>query len=225
MKICLNYYGQPRDIGITSRVFDEFIKTDTQIEYHVVWTTWTGEDLSAFKQLFPTSYVKQYDPPSMDNYKHITSVYDLDVTNRCKTISHYVAGLYIKYKSAQTIADYENEYGIEFDMIITLRCDTIIHDNHLAIFYKPIIENIHNTVFLACGPKFDVYHERAEADSMFIANKQVTFLLLSQLDILPHCVINNTRHFHPETAFAKAIHFLNLRILCINIRAFPQLLH
>ncbi len=226
MKICLNYYGQIRDIGILRRTFKDFIQTGNENQYHIIWTTWKTEDVSLFKHQFPNSYTLQYEEPNMDNYKYITSNYNLDITNnQRKTISHYVKGLYIKSKSIETITKYEKEHNIDFDMIITLRCDTIIHDNHLYGFYEQILENAHNTIFLANGPRFAIYNEPADADSMFIANKQVSFKMLAQIDILPHCVINNTIYFHPETAFTKAILYLNLRIIHMNIRAFPQQLH
>ena len=221
MKICLNYYGQPRILNNMKRIYEDFLK-HPDIEYHILWTTWKTEDIIEFKQLFPSAYIKQFDEPEMSIYNDIINNYSMDPGNPNKTIEHYVKGLHIKKMSKYTIEEYEKTSSVEFDFIITLRCDTYIHDNHLYIYYEKILHDLNNNVFVANGPNFAVYKEDANADVMCISNKQIMFKILSQIDILFFCNLLNTNFFHPETSFNKALKHLKLNIICLNCRAFPQ---
>ena len=221
MKIALNYYGLPRILDNMLDIYNKFIKCEN-IEYHILYTTWNTENIERFVEIFPNAFIKQYDIPDMSEYNDIINNYSLDNTNPNKTIDHYFKGLFIKQKSIDTINDYEKEKSIEFDFIITLRTDTYIYDNHLNHFYDQIINNLQNNVYLAHGPKFDVHSQGAYPDTLFIANKICTIKMLSQLNNIKQCVLNDTFVFHPETSFGKHVTNMNLQPIILNIRAFPQ---
>jgi hypothetical protein len=217
MKICLNYYGQPRNLDITKYSFDNFIKNDN-IEYHILYTTWDNEDITHFKQLFSTCFINQIEKPDLNDYTKIIDNYTVDPTNPHKTIQHYLLGLYIKKMSYTTI----EKYNHDFDFIISLRTDIYLHDFHLSTYYNTILNNLNNTVFLPHEPKFPVYNENASPDTLYISNKSVMQQILCQIDILENCSVSNTNLFHPETSFYKSLVFYNLNIQLLNFRAFPQ---
>ena len=49
MKIGISYWGQLRNMSITSQTFNDFIK-DENNEQHIVYTTWEDENVSEFKK-------------------------------------------------------------------------------------------------------------------------------------------------------------------------------
>ena len=222
INICLNYYGQPRDTEITKNTFNTFINTSNNINYHIVYTTWKDENIDAFQQLFPNSYINLVDKPDMQNYDNLINNYRIDDSNNWrKSMEHYIIGMYIKKMSYTTINDFEEKNNINFDFIVSLRTDTYL-DNHLCNFYDIIGRNLDNVVYVANNPTFAVHNQPALPDVMFISNKNTSKKILEQLDVLDKCAVNNTNFFHPESSFYNAITFLKINIYKLSLSAFPQ---
>lgn len=221
MKICINYYGQPRNVSLTRNIYDHFIH-DQHNEFYILYTTWTTENVNDFKKIFTSAHINQIDLPNITTYNDLITNYNLDNTNQHKSIEHYVKGLYIKKMSYHTIDNVEKKNNINFDFIISLRTDIYMADNRLSIFYDYINKNLNNNIFLAAGLKFDVYNEGAEADTICISNKQIMFKVLSQFDILPVCTLSNKNIFHPETSFKKCLSYYKFNVINLNFRAFPE---
>jgi hypothetical protein len=218
--ICLNYYGQIRDINITRNTYNKFIQGEN--EYHIIFTTWNNENTTDFERLFPNSYIKKIEKPNMDNYLEYSKNIVVDKTNPNKSIQHVIYGLYIKKMSYNTIEEYENINNINFDFIISLRTDVYLNKN-LNVFYDYIYNNLNdNVVFVATEPKWDVYNEGALPDVLCISNKVVMKKMLSQIDILEKCLLQNTNIYHPETGFGKSIKAHNLTCVELDLKAFPQ---
>lgn len=228
MKICVNYWGELRNLEITIKVFNNFIK-DNINEFYVLLTTWEEQaNLNDFLKLFPHAKIKLLKKnPDISKYSNILDNFKMDCTNPFKSIHHYVLGLYIKNNSKYIIEEYENEYNIEFDIIISIRTDIYIYDNHLTNFYNNIFENNKktiNNVYVGIDPCFNIYNEGALPDVICIGNKETIIKCLSHIDILEKCTLNNINNFHPETSFYKSLVNMNLNIYKLNFRAFPQLL-
>jgi hypothetical protein len=219
-KICINYYGQVRNVNITRNTYNKFIKDNN--EYHIIFTTWNNENTKDFELLFPSSYIKKIETPKMDDYSVYVNNIVVDKTNNHKNIEHIIYGLYIKKMSYDTIDEYENINNINFDFIISLRTDVYLNRN-LNVFYG-CIDNFlnNNVVFVAAEPKFQAYNEPALPDVLCISNKVVMKKMLSQLDSLDKCLLANSNQFHPETSFLKYINFLDLKYYELQLRAFPQ---
>ena len=219
-KVCINYFGQCRDISVTERMYNNFLKTNDQsIKYTILYTTWKDEDTTAFERLFPTAYIKKYDYPDLNNYKNIIDNSSMDPTNPLKSIKHYLLGLYIKKMSYYTIEEYSH---INFDCIVSLRTYIYIYDSHLSSVYN-IIEK--QTAYVANGPKFDIYLNNGQPalpDVLFISDKDTMKYILHQIDIIEHCKVKNSNFFHPESSFYSSLAFFKLKIVCCNFRAFPQ---
>lgn len=218
--ICLNYYGQVRDTNITRNTYNKFIQGDN--EYHIIFTTWNNENTTDFETLFPSSYIKKFEIPNIDDYSGYVKNIVVDHTNPHKSIQHVIYGLYIKKMSYNTIEEYENIHNIKFDFIISLRTDVYLNKN-LNVFYDYIDQNLNdNVVFVASEPKFDVYCQSALPDVLCISNKFVMKKMLNQLDSLDKCLLLNSNQFHPETSFCKYINFMNLKWCELHLKAFPQ---
>lgn len=222
MHICLNYYGQPRDIETTKRIFNDYIKTTDDITYHILYTTWDVENTDAFKSIFPDAFIKQYSYPDNSIFTDITNKYEFcKLQPPHKTITHYLLGLYIKSMSAKTVSEYEELNDIHFDFIINLRTDTRFNCN-ISTFYNTICESINdNMVYTATEPKFACYSQYALPDVMFIANTFVSKKVLNQLSIIEHCAVKTTNFFHPESSFFNALQYLSLTIHELGFNAFP----
>ena len=225
MNICLNYYGQPRNIDLAKSMFDKYIKTEQNVTYHILYTTWVTEDVTNLKKAFSTAFIKQYELPNLSNYENITKKFMMDPTNPNKTIEHYLLGFYIKKMSDITINEYVNINNVTFDFIITMRTDIYLSAN-IHDHYTNIMNNIgDNTVFVAHAPKFIVYGgegQNALPDVMFIANKHVTEKIVKQIDILDKCSVKNHKFFHPESSFYNMLEINKFKIYEIPIKAFPQ---
>lgn len=221
-KICLNYFGQCRNIDITEKIYNEFIKTnDPNIEYTILYTTWKDEDTTAFANLFPNAYIKKYDYPDLNDYKNIINNYSMDPTNIAneKTLTHYLLGLYIKKMSYNTMKEFGHN---NFDCVVSLRTYIYIYDSHLSSIYNIIQKD---TVYVANSPKFDIYSQYGQPalpDVIFISDENTMKYLLHQIDIIENCSVKNTNAFHPESSFYNSIAFYNFKIVCCNFRAFPQ---
>jgi hypothetical protein len=227
MKICLNYYGQNRDINITKYTFENFIKSDNvDIEYYILYTTWDTENTNEFKELFQNSFIEQIEYPNLNNYKFIIDNYKMDPTNPNKTIEHYLLGLYIKKMSYKTIEKFEECNNINFDFIISLRTSIYLYDNHLSVFYNDINQNLINKIYVAKDPCFDVHpNQPALPDIISIANKNITKKQLEQIDVLDNCLVIGTNFFHPESSFFNILKHHKIDIISLNFRAFPQSLY
>jgi len=223
--ICINYFGQCRDIKTTEQIYNEFIKTnDPNIEYTILYTTWKDEDTTEFANLFPNAYIKKYDYPDLNDYKNIINNYSMDPTNVAnkKTLIYYLLGLYIKKMSYYTIEDVSH---MKFDCIVSLRTYIYIYDLHLSTIYNNIEKE---TVYVANSPKYDIYlriGQPALPDVIFISDKNTMKYILHQIDIIGNCNVKNTNAFHPESSFYNSLAFFNLKIMCCNFRAFSQPLY
>jgi hypothetical protein len=221
MKVCINYFGQPRKLEVMNITYDTFLKDDKN-DIHILWTTWKSENINEFMTIFPNAYINQIDEPNMDNYSHITTKYRMDPGSPNKTIDHYIKGLYVKYKSSDTISNYEYNNNINFDIIITTRIDTYINSSgKFNKYYDDIINK--NSVFVGSGPKFNVYNNGAYPDVISIAKPDIMKKSLNQISIIDKCNVNNTNWFHPETSFYKSFIAQNINVVELDFLAFPQL--
>jgi len=223
MKICLNYYGQLRNINILKETFLKHLYS-TEYTYDIVYTTWKNEDTQAFESFFPEAFVNKIDEPNMEDYTNILNNYEIDIGNSRKTLEHYLKGLYVKQKSYNTVIKFEKENDILFDIIITIRTDAYLNKN-LSQFYNYIfdisIQNS-NVVFTGCEPCFAVYNQKALPDTMVISINNTLKRTLYQLSILENCVVINTNFFHPESSFYNALIYQNLDIIELPFGAFPE---
>lgn len=226
MNICLNFYGQPRNVQLTLNTFNNCINT-SDVTFHILYTTWDKENIDEFKQAFPNAFIRQYQHPDLNNYTHITNNYIMDPTNQNlhRSIQNSVFGLYIKSMTEYTINDYEFFNNIKFDFIITARTDIYLNMN-ICCFYKYIIDSINdNSVYVAHEPTFTIYPEQPSIpDAMFIANRVVTLKIIKQVHFLQHCVVKNTNYIHPESSFFNALSYLGLHIEKLNYTCFPHIL-
>jgi hypothetical protein len=223
MKICINYYGQLRDIKTTINTYNNFIK-DTNNEFHILYTTWENENTIDFKNVFKNAFINKIQLPDLSNYKNIIDNYDLDPVNRTiKSISHYILGLYIKLKSLNTIEIYENTNNIVFDIVINIRTDTYIWGSHLSTFYNLVSSN-DNKVYCANEYRFDVYKTGSVTDAICFSNRNISNTILNQLNNLEKCVVieknNITNFFHPETTFYNNLKNEALSIIILPFNAY-----
>lgn len=219
-KVCINYFGQCRDIGVTEKIYNNFLKTsDPNIEYTILYSTWKDEDTTDFEKVFPTAYIKKYDFPDLKIYKSIVDNYSMDPTNPYKPLEHYLLGLYIKKMSYYTIEEFNH---ISFDCIVSLRTYIYIYDSHISSIYNNIEKH---TVYVANAPRFEVYSnigQRALPDVIFASDQNTMKQILHQIDIIEQCKVKNSNFFHPESSFFNSLDFFQLKIVCCNFRAFPQ---
>lgn len=221
MHICLNYYGQPRNIELMKNTFEHHIK-NSDITYHLLYTTWDTEPVDEIVKHFQNVFILQYPHPDNNIFTDLINRFSMDPGNWHKTVLHYLLGLYIKSMSIKTIEEYEKNTNIKFDFIVSLRSDIYINRN-FSIFYDLIAQNMNDKmVYVACDPKFDVYSQPALPDVMFMANKYVTYKMLDQLAIVEHCAVKNKNWFHPESSFFNAIEYLGFVINELPFKAFPQ---
>ena len=224
MKICINYYGQPRDNAIPLDTYKNFIKDDEN-EIYILYTTWDSEDTTVFENLFTPlkPYINKVEVPNLNEYQEIMNKYNMDPTNWYKNNESYFLGMYIKKESYKTIEKFKQEKSIDFDMIISLRTSIYLFNRKLSLFYSKILSNP-DSVYIASDPCFNVYNEGAAPDVFYITiNEDITKKVLSQLDILEKCLVNGKNFFHPETSFYKSLTYHNLNIVKLDcLTAFPQ---
>jgi hypothetical protein len=225
MNICINYYGQLRDNSITTETHKKYID-DKNNNIYVLYTTWDTENVIPFKEYFTDSYIRQINIPNLnDEYNEMINKYKMDPSNPYKSFTHYLLGLYIKKESYNTINAFEEENNIKFDIIISMRTSVYINNN-VSNYYNTILDNYnneHGIVFVANEPCFDIYNQGASPDVFYITtNKSVMKNILSQIDILDDCLVTNTNYFHPETSFYKSLIYFQLKIVTLNLFAFPQ---
>lgn len=225
MRVCINYFGQIRDMNITIETFNNFIKESVH-ETHILYSTWDDENIELFKNYFHESYIKTYQKPDLSEpyYNNIIQNYTMDYSNPNKTIEHYLLGLYIKSKSKNTIEHYEKEKNIKFDIIVSLRTSVYLFDKHISCFYNDIYESGSDYIYTAYDPCYNIHNEIALPDVIFIGKEYSNKKALDQVSILEKCKLYNQNVFHPETSFAKSLQMMGLVIKKLNFRAFPQII-
>jgi hypothetical protein len=196
MNICINYYGQIRDIEDCKYMFDNYI-FETRNKYHILFTTWEDENIKPFIEKFSESFIstnKQVDESAFD--KGLLTKYTIDRTQRKdKTLFHYLKGLYIRNKTIDTILMYEKNKNIKFDLIITLRIDTTI-SNALSDFYKNVMDK---NICVANEPRFNIYDTGSYPDCLCFSNRDNMLNILDCLKDIEKCCVKDTNFFHPET--------------------------
>ena len=221
--ICINYFGQIRNIDVLKKTYSEFIYNHNY-NYHILLTTWEDEKMiDKFKQIFPNSYVRKVILPDINIFQDIIKKYTIDPTNSHKSIEHYLLGLYIKNETKNTILEYLDQININFDIVVTLRTYIYIFDNNISQFFEHI-NNEENKIYIACDPKFNIYNQNAKPDVIFLSNQDVTLKAVNHFDCLEKTVVNNTNYFHPETSFGKNIIEKKIDIVELPFRAFPQII-
>ncbi len=225
MKICINYYGQLRDINTTVNTYNNNIK-DNKNEFYILYTTWENENTDSFVNAFPNAFINKIPLPNLNNYKNIIDNFNLDPVNRkFKTIEHYIYSLYIKQYSLNTIDIFEKNNNIDIDIVINIRTDTYMFKNSIKHFYNLVDKN-NNNVYCADEYKFDVYNTGALPDAMCMSLRSTANKILNQLDMLEKCVVieNNkiTNFFHPETTFYNHLRNNNLNIIILPFNAYVK---
>ena len=221
LKVCLNFWGQPKNIQNLQYIYEKFLH-DPQYDFFVLYTTWKSENITSFKNIFPSSYINLIDLPSDNdlNYIDIVNNYDLDSSNKGngRIINNYFLGMYSKDYTRNTINCFENNNNIKFDIIVTLRPDIRLFTN--ISYYYTEIYNTCNTIFVASEPRYDIYREGAYPDALCISKRNEMFLLLEFINELKSNTLNNTNVFHPETTSYKIIINKQLLIKYLNFNAF-----
>lgn len=205
MKICVNYYGLPRTVERALWTFRDAIEAEGH-EFHILYTTWTVEYTKPFETAFPQAFVRKIRIPDEAVFGDLLG-YELDRTNteKGKRLRNYLLGSYAKQESKNTILEYETNHNITFDLIVTLRTDTVIRGGHLADFYgsmaleRPIM-------YFASEPTFnDIYKEGAVPDTLQLSGRDFHLKALDILGALSNCTLNGQRVFHGETCCYKQI--------------------
>jgi hypothetical protein len=221
IKICLNFWGQPKNIQNLHNIYLNYLY-DSKYDFVFLYTTWKSENITIFKNFFPNSYINLIDLPSENdvNYMDIVNNYNLDETNKCngRIIKNYFLGLYCKDYTRNTITNVEVENNIKFDIILTLRPDIRLNTN-ISHFYEEI-NNTSKTIFVASQPRFDIYNQGCYPDALCISKRDEMFHLLEFINVLKLCTLNNTNIFHPETSSYKLIMNKNLLIKHLDFFAF-----
>ena len=217
LNICVNYWGQPRQLKIINDIYNNQIK-DNINKFYICYSTWKNEDVDGFKKIFPDAYIIQYDLPDLSIYKDIIDNYKYDITSISQDISNYVLGLYIREKSLHTINNYTIMNNITFDIIITLRPDTDIYNGNLNEHYNFINSNINsNIVFVPDKPRYDIYNQGAVPDALLVSNIYNMNKILSFPKFENIAIYGNI--IHPETATGKHILYNNFILKYLNIYA------
>lgn len=222
MKICINYYGLPRNVERALRTFRDAIEVGGH-EFHIVYTTWTVEYTRAFETAFPQAFVRKIRVPDETVFGDLLS-YELDWTNtqKGKRLRSYLLGSYAKQESKNTILEYEKNHNIKFDIIVTLRTDTVIEGAHLADFYGSV-ELERPIMYFASEPTFDEIHkEGAVPDALQFSGRDFHLKTLDILAILPNCTLKGQRVFHGETCCYKQILYHGGAVNYLPFYAFIQ---
>jgi hypothetical protein len=224
MPICINYYGQPRELERTKRIYDEFLASSSH-DVYICYTTWDTESIQEFRKLFPNSYIRQIPVPDTEAlYSETINRFSIDPSNRSrKSMAHYILGLYIKKHSYYMIEQLSSDIGATFDIVVSLRTDVYLYDCIIKDQYDDMLKTFKtNTVFVANAPKFNIYGEFGLPDVFYISDMPTMKKILFQLDILEECVVPRKRFFHPETSFHVSLVRMGLSIIELPLRAFPQ---
>jgi hypothetical protein len=215
MNICINIYGQQRNLNNTINTINQIINEDHK--FTILYTGWNNEE-TQFEKIFPTSYVRRIDKDNNIINKYLQKYSDIksDITNKHKSIEHIIIGFYIKNQSIKTINQYlELNPGLKFDLIITIRTDTLIYNNK-KINYNEI--NDLSKVYICKEIDFNIYNMNACNDVLVISNYEIMLKILDQINYLDKVTINNNQ-FHPETCFYKYLNNVsNFDLVRINLK-------
>jgi hypothetical protein len=218
MNVCLNFYGQPKNIRNLRDVYDKYLYNE-KYNYHIVYTTWKTENVELFRSFFPNAYINQIDCPDETNeiYKNITMNYNIDPTNLAgrKNIQGFFLGLYSKDYSRNTILEYETQNNIKFDLIVSLRPDTNLNAN-VSLHFEKFVEN---EIYVASDPCYNIYQQGAYPAAFDMAKRDVMMYLLDFIKIINYCTLNGTNIFHGETSLYKLIKIKNLQIVFLDFHA------
>lgn len=220
MNICVNYWGQPRQLNIIEDIYKNQIN-DNINNFHICYSTWKTENIENFKKIFPNAYIKQYDFPDLSLYNNIIDNYHYDDTTVSRDIKNYILGIYILEQSLKTINEFKEMNNVNFNFIITIRPDTDIYNGTLFSYYSDINNNINNdnnTFYTANSPRFDVYNEGAVPNALFISNLHNMSKLLTFPDFKNISIMQNI--IHPETAAGKNIKYNKFNLKYLNLYAF-----
>jgi hypothetical protein len=224
MPICINYYGQPRELERTKRVYDQFLESSSH-DIYICYTTWDTESIKEFRELFPNAYIRQIPVPDTEAlYSDIIQRYSIDPTNsHRKSTEHYILGLHIKKHSYYTIEQLSHDIGTTFDIVVSLRTDVYLYDFIIKDKYDDLLTRVKtNTTFVANEPKFNIYGEFGLPDIIYLSDMPTMQKILFQLDIIRECVVPGKQFFHPETSFHVSLVRMKLDIIQLPLRAFPQ---
>lgn len=222
MKICVNYYGLPRSVERALRTFRGAIETQGH-EFHILYTTWTVEYIKPFEAAFPQAFIRKIRVPGETVFGDLLN-YELDWTNtqKGKRLRNYLLGSYAKQESKNTILEYETAHNIKFDIIVTLRTDTIIEDAHLADFYGSVALE-RPIMYFASEPTFgDIHKEGAVPDTLQFSGRDFHLKALDILCALPNCTLSGQRIFHGETSCYKQILYHGGAVHYLPFYAFIQ---
>jgi hypothetical protein len=216
MNICVNYWGQPRLMNIIEDIYKTQIN-DNINNFHICYSTWKTENISIFKEIFPNSYIKQYDYPNLENYSDIIQNYKYDNTTISRDITNYIYGLFIREQSINTINEYMNINNVSFDFIITIRPDTDIYNGLLYSYYNNILEN-KKFLYVATHPRYDIYNQGAIPDALLISNYNNMKKILKFPNF--ETIAINSNIIHPETATGKNVIYNQVPIKYMNLSSF-----
>jgi hypothetical protein len=216
MKIAVNFYGQPRDPQNALKTFNNAI-VNSKDKFKVLYTTWDDERIDKFEELFPHSFIRQVSRPDVNYFDDYNERFRVDATNPNKTLYGYLLSLYCKKESAKTIELFEEISNTEFDLLITLRTDTILDSNVIQEFYDAASQKT-NTAFVTSEINHDVYQKGAYPD-MFLMTSRKSINSLRQIEILEKCVVPGTNFFHPETSAYQCLIANNLSVEYMQMTA------
>ena len=227
MNICINFYGQQRDMNNVIDMLKNYIR-DRERErddnkFYILYTGWENEE-PLFETLITDCYVKRVavNKEKIEYYVNKYSDIELDITNviNNKNIEHIMYGFYIKQQSINTINEFMEKNNIQFDLIVTLRIDTKIIEETLFSNYEYIQKCGFHNVYVSKESMYDwnILNVGAISDFMSVSNYENTVKILNQLDNLEHSAIyyDNKLLFHPESSFCKYLRYNNFNILRLN---------
>jgi hypothetical protein len=223
MNICINFYGQQRDMSNCINMLSNNL-LDNKNKFYILYTGWKNEE-PLFEKMINPCFVRRItaDKDKIDNYLKKYSNIQLDATNvaNSKIFENIIYGFYIKNESINTINECINKFAIHFDLFLTLRIDTKIL-TPLFNEYEYIKQKGFQNVYVSKKDRldWDIYKVGAISDFICISNYENTVKILNQLDNLQHCLIGNTSMFHPETSFCKYLNYNNFNIERLGFLAY-----
>ena len=218
MNICINFYGQQRDLQNCIEMLKNNI-LNKENNFYILYTGWEDEE-QIIENLLEPCFIRRisFDKILFNDYLKKYSNIEVDPLNPYKTLEHVIRGLYIKQQSINTINEFVEKNNINFDIIITLRTDTKL-SHSLFIDYYYIKQLGFQNIYVSRESNFDynVYNIGATSDFIFISNYENSLKILNQLDNLEDCLIDNTNYFHPETSFCKFLRHNKFNIVRFSV--------
>jgi len=199
MNICINYYGQPRTLEHAKNTYNHLF-ANLPYSIHVLYTTWDHTDTTKYKGLFPMAHIRQIPQPTEESYEYYERNYRQYTFQR--TMANYMIGLFLKKETLNTICEYETKNNIKFDVIITLRVDTLINlERSISWCCEEAIIN-KNSVYVGDHHRFDILGIDACPDACVITSRDSSFKILTQHDNIDECcfMYEDEKTVHPETS-------------------------